>query len=1196
MRRGRSTVISRVVGMVCLFSLLLFSLTPIAAEASSPWVRVGESLKIDVPAGYGSFTDVDRWRAGVQIVVRVFRYPAAGRIRFASNGVILGEAADGGFTPQRSVQAGFRAFAWGRDAAGAARMWAPDLGALGSLLSVDPALPCADPPNATTPVAGPFTITIPAGAVPGGKVVPSPALASVFGNPARPAVLIRSANGTLLGKRSSASPHGGFLFADTIFAYGVAYGTPRLWTPVFNQRSTGLVETAFVGCSSTPPGTITLIEHLAPSDDPGLFDLQIDGETKAAAVGDQGSSGPIEVTDGEHSVSELASAGTDLGDYPVEITCTEDSNSASPLTVTGASLGQIPVAAGDDWRCDFTSTRADDTIDLDAIVVGSTPETDHASSKEIGPLGGSVEATSADGTRYSLSISPGALDSPTVITLTPTAVSGLDEIADATPAAVEFAPSGLTFAFPALLTITPAPGAPSVDFAATWEDGAPGVDVEFFTLGPDGFLVIEVPHFSGVGLIQATLQAYDKLLKSAIAQLPSYGGLNTQLANDFAGLPATSAAVAADVQAIFDASVKPLLDHAGDSLLQLQLADRNLLDFESLLASYDFFPNSIYDVEIDAGPPARTVADLKVDAVDAFIKKAKAFADSYMTVCNAPVASLIDWFAVPFAVVSELQVRAIDLPLTYCAFARMETLDWSNQIDETQTAVDGEIRGVIDAPAQTHGGEPKNGRMLFPQVTNFVLDAVDATWVSVSGGSSLTQQTGGDGVLELHLQRDPGTQSLTVDGTGQPIGLWAELNNLDPNIPAAIPVHLKASTGTISVSFRSPPTNVVLPFGQTTNLCVDVADGDGFALTSTPVDWTNDGPGLLAGTTSMTNSIGIACMDYHHPAGPVFQGDTDTITATVTSGPDTGRDAVTLTPQWAHVTIETRPDSQSPYTMTTNTTVNVSPGAHVQLRITVTESGATPADPPQPVCEACPITVRIENGGGELLDLSDNLTCVDCFVVLDANGQAELDWDPQGTNADTTILVTYPDLLFSQVPGVAATVTFTQQAPPGNVNGVIGGVDLTCDGDWCPVKQTYGGSFQLNVSASVYPGGGYLASVTGQLNWTVATEDELGVCGDVSRHSLTETFSGSASSGFVGFALDDPSVVELGVQFDGTYTGCNGAEPSGSGLLLRAVPVYQSGQLIGFDLNGATAFPDYRIRLCCGNSVTMTVSGFVPLT
>ena len=111
---------------------------------------------------------------------------------------------------------------------------------------------------------------------------------------------------------------------------------------------------------------MTLTEHLGPSRRRrALFDLQIDGETKAAAVGDLGSTGPIEVTDGEHSVSELASAGTDLGDYEVEITCTEDTNPASPLTVTGASLGQIPVAAGDDWRCDFTSTRADDTIDLD---------------------------------------------------------------------------------------------------------------------------------------------------------------------------------------------------------------------------------------------------------------------------------------------------------------------------------------------------------------------------------------------------------------------------------------------------------------------------------------------------------------------------------------------------------------------------------------------------------------------------------------------------------------------------------------------------------------------------------------------------------------------------------------------------------------------------------------------------------------
>ncbi len=177
---------------------------------------------------------------------------------------------------------------------------------------------------------------------------------------------------------------------------------------------------------------------------------------------------------------------------------------------------------------------------------------------------------------------------------------------------------------------------------------------------------------------------------------------------------------------------------------------------------------------------------------------------------------------------------------------------------------------------------------------------------------------------------------MTVDGTGQPGGLWSELSAIDPSIPATLPVHLQATTDALTVRFRSPPTNVVLHYGQTTNLCVDVSDGDNNVLASTPVEWTNDGPGLLDGTTSTTNGLGVACMDYHHPVGPVNQGDTATITATSTSGGDTGSDAVTLTPEWAHITIETRPDPQSPYTMTTNTTVDVDPGDHVQLRITLT--------------------------------------------------------------------------------------------------------------------------------------------------------------------------------------------------------------------------------------------------------------------
>ena len=105
------------------------------------------------------------------------------------------------------------------------------------------------------------------------------------------------------------------------------------------------------------------------------------------------------------------------------------------------------------------------------------------------------------------------------------------------------------------------------------------------------------------------------------------------------------------------------------------------------------------------------------------------------------------------------------------------------------------------------------------------------------------------------------------------------------------------------------PTNVVLPFGQTSNLCVDVATATTTSLVATTVYWANDGPGSLADYVSITNNLGVACIDYHHPAGPVTQGDTATITA---NGRRTGPTPAATRPrspsQWAHIEIETRPD------------------------------------------------------------------------------------------------------------------------------------------------------------------------------------------------------------------------------------------------------------------------------------------------
>jgi hypothetical protein len=102
------------------------------------------------------------------------------------------------------------------------------------------------------------------------------------------------------------------------------------------------------------------------------------------------------------------------------------------------------------------------------LTVVATADPARAASARIGAAGGTLEATGADGTRYTLSVPPEALLYSEVITLTPVAaIAGMPFTASALHA-VSIAPEGLAFIDPATLTITPlaAPTAPrTVGFA-----------------------------------------------------------------------------------------------------------------------------------------------------------------------------------------------------------------------------------------------------------------------------------------------------------------------------------------------------------------------------------------------------------------------------------------------------------------------------------------------------------------------------------------------------------------------------------------------------------------------------------------------------------------------------------------------------------------------------------------------------------
>src|SRR6185503_5948682 len=97
--------------------------------------------------------------------------------------------------------------------------------------------------------------------------------------------------------------------------------------------------------TNTRKPKLTVTKTLVPSNDTGLFNLQIDAVTQAANVGDGGTTGAQFVTIGAHTVAETAGTGTSLSDY---------------ITVIGGACvpnGSVSLAAGDNKTCTITNTK-----------------------------------------------------------------------------------------------------------------------------------------------------------------------------------------------------------------------------------------------------------------------------------------------------------------------------------------------------------------------------------------------------------------------------------------------------------------------------------------------------------------------------------------------------------------------------------------------------------------------------------------------------------------------------------------------------------------------------------------------------------------------------------------------------------------------------------------------------------------------
>jgi uncharacterized repeat protein (TIGR01451 family) len=153
---------------------------------------------------------------------------------------------------------------------------------------------------------------------------------------------------------------------------------------------------------------VKVTKNLVPSNDSGKFNLQINGTTNAANVGDAGTTGFVDVTVGSNpTVRETAGTGTTLADYDSSISC---DNSATTSGSGPLSLGTLH--AGDQVSCTITNTlKAAPTVTVEKacpspgpvdasdrfeVLVGGSP-TDPAT---ILACGGSADVTLAPKTAY----------------------------------------------------------------------------------------------------------------------------------------------------------------------------------------------------------------------------------------------------------------------------------------------------------------------------------------------------------------------------------------------------------------------------------------------------------------------------------------------------------------------------------------------------------------------------------------------------------------------------------------------------------------------------------------------------------------------------------------------------------------------------------------------------------------------------
>jgi hypothetical protein len=143
--------------------------------------------------------------------------------------------------------------------------------------------------------------------------------------------------------------------------------------------------------------------------------------------------------------------------------------------------------------------------ETEPVTVTTTVDRVRAASVRIGPDGGTLEATGADGSQYSLDIPAGALVEEIEVRMTPIAsMEGLP-LTGGLAAGVQLEPEGMTFYDVVTLTIEPAEAIPAAQLLPIGSSGGTGaLYMPLIDLNPDA-IRLRLMHFSSAGVSKGLL-------------------------------------------------------------------------------------------------------------------------------------------------------------------------------------------------------------------------------------------------------------------------------------------------------------------------------------------------------------------------------------------------------------------------------------------------------------------------------------------------------------------------------------------------------------------------------------------------------------------------------------------------------------------------------------------------------------------